>query len=75
MKPHCMFFDECYSEHYYRNTTTTDIEDLLMDCLIVIGTALQTSGAKRSVQRALERQTIPVIEINPEPMIDEGFAI
>jgi hypothetical protein len=34
-----MFFDESYSEHYYRDRTTNDIaEDI--DALIVIGTAL-----------------------------------
>lgn len=39
MKPHCMFFDECYNEHYYRDSTTTAFQ-LECDALIVIGTAL-----------------------------------
>ena len=39
MKPHSMFFDECYSEHYYRKETVDPFfED--MDALIVVGTAL-----------------------------------
>lgn len=75
MKPHCMFFDECYSECYYRQKTMAEIEDEKMDCLIVIGTALQTGGARRMVNNALKRQDIPVIEVNIEPMIDEGFAL
>jgi len=48
MKPHEMFFDEVYSEHYYRDRTTNDIA-CDIDALIVIGTALQTSGARRLV--------------------------
>jgi len=75
MKPHCMFFDECYSEKYYRDVTVRDIEELKMDCLIVVGTALATGGAKRIVMKTLERMEIPVIEINLDPVIDEGFVI
>lgn len=39
MKPHSMFFDESYNEHYYRKTT---VDEYLTDadCLIVVGTAL-----------------------------------
>jgi hypothetical protein len=43
--------------------------------LIVIGTALQTGGARRVVNQTLERQEVPVIEFNLEPNIDEGFAL
>jgi NAD-dependent SIR2 family protein deacetylase len=39
MKPHAMFFDESYSEHYYRDRTTNDAAEEI-DALIVIGTAL-----------------------------------
>jgi NAD-dependent SIR2 family protein deacetylase len=39
MKPHSMFFDEKYSEHYYRKKSVDDyVEEA--DCLIVVGTAL-----------------------------------
>ena len=39
MKPHAMFFDESYSEHYYRGTTIKLLaEDI--DALVVVGTAL-----------------------------------
>ena len=39
MKPHCMFFDEAYSEHYYRKDTVMSYLNS-SDCLIVVGTAL-----------------------------------
>lgn len=48
MKPHSMFFDESYSEHYYRKKTVDKLLDE-SDCLIVIGTALATSYAARIV--------------------------
>lgn len=75
MKPHCMFFDECYNEHYYRDKTTRAILDDKMDALIVVGTALATSGAKRMVIQALGQHNVPVIEINLEPVIDEGYTL
>jgi len=46
MKPHCMFFDEQYSEQWYRSTSVQKFVDEKMDGLVVIGTALQTSLAK-----------------------------
>ena len=45
------------------------------DLLIVIGTALATGGARGLVNRFLNKQEIPVIEINMEPAVDEGFAL
>ena len=70
MKPHCMFFDESYSEHYYRVDTVKDFVDK-SDCLIVIGTALATTLAKQIVCRVLEKE-LPVIEVNLETSIDVG---
>ena len=75
MKPHCMFFDEVYSEHYYREKTTMEVCSQKMDCLIVIGTALATSGARKVVYDALGKQNIPVIEFNIEPAITEGYTL
>jgi NAD-dependent SIR2 family protein deacetylase len=74
MKPHCMFFDEVYSEHYYRKKT---VERYLEDCdaLIVVGTALATSFAKKIVQDCINREDIPVVEINLESCIDRGYVI
>ena len=72
MKPHCMFFDECYSEHYYRMKT---VDRFLEDCdaLIVIGTALATSFAKRIVQDCVSKEDVPVIEVNLETFCDRGY--
>ena len=49
MKPHCMFFDESYSEHYYRSESVYTYCQQEADCLIVVGTALQTGLASRVV--------------------------
>lgn len=65
-----MFFDECYSEEYYRKETVDAyLEDA--DCCIVVGTALQTNFALRIVNSFLKRE-LPVIEINLETAIDRG---
>ncbi|CDW83229.1 silent information regulator protein sir2 [Stylonychia lemnae] len=73
MKPHCMFFDECYTELYYKSTTVENYMDDKMDCLIVVGTALATGFAKRIVNKALDKIECPVIEVNLETSIDIGY--
>ena len=70
MKPHCMFFDEVYNEHYYRRDTVVDFVEK-SDCLVVIGTALATNLAKQIVCTFLNKE-LPVIEINMESAIDRG---
>lgn len=45
MKPHCLFFDEAYSEHYYKNDTVLKYVES-SDCLVIVGTSLSTSLAK-----------------------------
>ena len=70
MKPHSMFFDESYSEHYYRKDTVMDFVNE-SDCLVVVGTALATTMAKNIVAILLNKE-IPVIEINLESAIDKG---
>ncbi len=75
MKPHAMFFDETYNEHYYRHETTKFIENNETDCLIVIGTALATSGARTFVFNTLNKNEIPVIEFNLEPQCEVGYAL
>lgn len=65
-----MFFDETYSEHYYRvDTVKAFCEEA--DCLIVAGTALATNLAKKLVAAFLEKE-LPVIEINIESSINVG---
>jgi NAD-dependent SIR2 family protein deacetylase len=70
MKPHSMFFDESYSEHYYRKHTVNNFYETC-DLLIVIGTALATTFANNIVCITLEKET-PVIEVNLEPCINVG---
>jgi NAD-dependent deacetylase len=70
MKPHSMFFDESYSEHYYRK----DSVDTIMkksDILIVVGTALATNFAKRICVSFLADER-PVIEINLDHAVKVG---
>ena len=70
MKTHTMFFDECYSERYYRSESIKSFYNDA-DVLIVVGTALVTNLASRSVYNMLAKEK-PVIEINIETAIDKG---
>lgn len=72
MKPHCMFFDESYSEEFYRKDTVDKFVEK-MDAIIVIGTALATNFARRIVLKALDKLECPVIEINLESAVNGGF--
>ncbi len=70
MKPHSMFFDEGYSEHYYRKETVDAFKEH-MDCLIVVGTALQTTFALRICAEHVDKE-LPLIEVNMEPAVTVG---
>ena len=72
MKPHSMFFDEGYSEKYYRKNTVQHFVDEC-DALIVVGTTLKTSFAKSIVQECINREVVPAIEVNLESFIEVGF--
>ena len=72
MKPHSMFFDESYSEHYYRYDTVNKFVENA-DCLIVVGTALQTHFASAIVKNLLIKHDAPVIEINLESSVNRGY--
>ena len=74
MKPHCMFFDETYSEQWYRSETVKGYLEKT-DCLIVVGTALQTSLAKFIVNSCINKGNVPVIEVNLESCIPKGYRI
>ena len=74
MKPHSMFFDETYSQRYYRYNTVKEGFVSNADCLIVIGTALATSFAANIVKGFLIRE-LPVIEVNLESSIKRGHNI
>ena len=69
-----MFFDETYSEQWYRSETVRTYLDKT-DCLLVVGTALQTSLARMIVNSCLNRAEIPVIEVNIESSIPKGYRV
>ena len=73
MKPHSMFFDEQYSEDYYRATTVNNFCSEA-DCLIIIGTQIQTGFANSIVKGFLIRE-MPIIEVNLESAINRGLNI
>lgn len=73
MKQHCMMFDETYSEKWYRSETVSNFINDKIDGLIVVGTALQTSLANTIVMKTLAKQDIPVIEVNTNPCIINGY--
>lgn len=69
-RPHTLFFDESYNEEFYRkDTVLKSLED--MDCLIVVGTRLETNLASRIVGEAIAKEC-QIVEINPEPVIECG---
>ena len=70
MKPHCMFFDEAYKEKYYRSDTVINFVENC-DGLIVVGTALATGLAQRTVNECLYKG-VPVVEVNIESSINRG---
>ena len=65
-----MFFDESYSEHYYRKESVWDFV-VNTDCLIVVGTSLETQFPERIVTHCLKKG-VPVIEICLESCIRAG---
>ena len=70
MKPHCLFFDEVFSEEYFRKDTVMDFVHG-SDCLILVGTALKESQAKQIVCSFLDKE-LPVIELNLESAVNRG---
>ena len=46
-----------------------------MDALIVVGTALQTALARAIVNSALQKMEVPIIEVNLEPCIAQGYGL
>ena len=73
MKPYVLFFDEICSEHYYRYDTVQSYVDEA-DCLIIVGSALETNFVATIADTFL-RKDLPVIELNPESLINRGFNI
>eukprot|EP01016_Furgasonia_blochmanni_P054966 TRINITY_DN9126_c0_g1_i1.p1 TRINITY_DN9126_c0_g1~~TRINITY_DN9126_c0_g1_i1.p1 ORF type:complete len:421 (+),score=63.44 TRINITY_DN9126_c0_g1_i1:39-1301(+) len=69
-RPHTLFFDEGYKEELYRSDTAYEHASK-MDCLVVIGTALETNMGARIVEEAIKNKVL-IIEINPNPVIECG---
>jgi len=59
-----------YKEEYYRGQSVLD-EIETMDCLVVIGTALETNLAAGIVARAIQKNKL-VVEVNLQPCIEYG---
>jgi NAD-dependent SIR2 family protein deacetylase len=71
MKSHGMFFDENYSEDYYRVHSVMSYLDKV-DCLIVCGTTLQTGIPLQVVKHCLTNN-IQIIEVSyPDSQIPIG---
>lgn len=64
-------FDEPYTEEYYRiNSLKERVSDT--DCVVVVGTTLETTWAMNFVTEAITND-IPVVEINLEPVLNFGL--
>lgn len=75
MKPHSMCFDETYSQKFYQSDTVSEFLVKKCDGLIVVGTALQTSFAKRAINSLVARDNIPIVEVNLEVNIEHGYVM
>lgn len=71
-RPHTLFFDESYNEEYYFVNTIKESVENSMDCIVVIGTTLETNLSSTIVSHAIHAEKL-IIEINPEPVIKCGI--
>ena len=65
LRPHVLWFDECYREDLYSNEKAMEIVQNC-DLLLVIGTTFATSLPRRILHTVAKRE-ISVIDINPIP--------
>ena len=70
-----MFFDESYTEQWYRSDSVRKFLDTEIDALIVVGTALQTALARAIVNTSLQKMEVPIVEVNLEPCITQGYGL
>ena len=64
MRPHVLWFDECYDESNYRIDSTIAVMNTA-DALVVIGTTGATSLPAHMLHMAQTRG-IPVYDVNPD---------
>lgn len=65
LRPHVLWFDECYNEHYYRADSAIQAA-LAAELLIVVGTSGATNLPMQIGMLCL-RQGTTVVDVNPEP--------
>ena len=70
MKPHVLLWDEKIDEVQFKTKTVRDYTKQA-DCLVVIGSCIETEKAKRTIESTLRRD-VPVIEINPKCVVNKG---
>ena len=63
LRPHVLWFDECYTEEDYRSSSAVAVVESA-DLLITIGTTFQT-GLPNRLLRIANKKKCPVIDINP----------
>lgn len=64
-RPHVLWFDECYDEHYYKYESSINVASKT-DLLIVVGTSGATNLPMQIGQHCRSRGT-SIIDINPTP--------
>lgn len=65
LRPHVLWFDECYDEDNYRYETAVSVAGRA-DLLIVVGT-LGATSLPDLIGRIASAKGTPIIDINPEP--------
>ncbi len=75
MKPHSMMFDEAYNETYYQSDSVINYVNDQCDGFIVIGTALETALAVNLVKTLIQKNTVPIVEVNLEQNIMAGYVL
>lgn len=65
LRPHVLWFDECYDETYYRMDSALTAA-LRADLLVVVGTSGATNLPMQIGLIAVERG-VPIVDVNPEP--------
>ncbi|CAI2366975.1 unnamed protein product [Moneuplotes crassus] len=74
MRPHVLWFDECYTQELHQAETVQNIITADVDALIIVGTALATNMASRLVSNCLLKNIL-TIDINIDPACDYGAVV
>ena len=73
MKPNVLLWDERIDEGQFRTETVRNFTKIA-DCLLVVGSGIETEKAARIINSSL-RKDIPVIEVNNTSVINKGSNI